>query len=288
MKVGVVGANGQLGSDIVKAFLENGDNVNELNHDQIELEQLNSVEKVLFEFQPDIIVNTAAMHNLDQCEQDPLKSFSVNGIGMRNLALVSKKLDCILVHISTDYVFNGLKKNPYLESDTPSPLNVYGNSKLCGEYFISSIMKKYFILRTSGVYGSSNCRAKGHNFVELMLKLSLERNEIRVVDNEVLTPTYTVNLAKQIIKLVMTKHFGLYHATSQGQCSWYEFANKIFQITGTKIKLSKADAHEFPTKTPRPRYSVLKNHHLQNLSIDCMPDWEFALKEYLEVRNGTQ
>jgi dTDP-4-dehydrorhamnose reductase len=284
MKVGVIGANGQLGSDVVLAFLENGDNVIKLNHDKIELEQFESVEKVLSDAQPEVIVNTAAMHHLDQCEQDPVKSFKVNGIGLRNLALVSKKMNCILVQISTDYVFDGRKQKPYLESDPPAPLNVYGNTKLCGEYFIASIMKNYFILRTSGVYGSIPCRAKGQNFVELMLKLAKERNEIRVVDNEVLTPTYTISLAKQIVNLTMTKYFGLYHATSQGHCSWYEFAKKIFQITGTKIKLYKADSSEFSAKTPRPSYSVLDNHCLQSLNLDCMPHWEVSLKQYLDFR----
>ena len=216
MKVGVIGANGQLGSDVVLAFLENGDDVIELNHDKIELEQFENVERILSDSQPEIIINTAAMHHLDKCEQNPVKSFTVNGIGLRNLALISKKLNCILVHMSTDYVFDGRKKKPYLESDIPSPLNVYGNTKLCGEYFISSIMKKFFILRTSGVYGTVPCRAKGHNFIELMLKLAKEKKEIRVVDNEVLTPTYIVSLAKQIVKLTMTKHFGLFHVTSQG------------------------------------------------------------------------
>ena len=284
MRVGVIGANGQLGSDVVLAFLENGDDVIELNHDKIELEQFENVERILSDSQPEIIINTAAMHHLDKCEQNPVKSFTVNGIGLRNLALISKKLSCVLVHISTDYVFDGRKKKPYLESDIPSPLNVYGNTKLCGEYFISSIMKKFFILRTSGVYGTVPCRAKGHNFIELMLKLAKEKKEIRVVDNEVLTPTNTVDLAKQIVKLTKTRHFGLYHATSQGQCSWYEFAKNIFHFTDTKIKLSKADPFEFKAKTNRPNYSVLENYHLQSLNLDCMPHWEVALKNYLQIR----
>ena len=285
MKVGVIGANGQLGSDLVGSFLENGDSVIQLNHDKIELEKYESVEEVLFKAQPEIIVNTAAMHHLEKCEQNPVKSFMVNGIGLRNLALVSKKLNSILVHISTDYVFDGKKLEPYLESDPPAPLNVYGNTKLCGEYFVSSIMKDYFIIRTSGVYGNMPCRAKGHNFVELMLKLAREKSEVRVVDNEILTPTYTVSLAKQIVKLTLSKHFGLFHATSKGQCSWYEFAERIFQITNTKIKLSKADPSEFPAKTTRPRYSVLQNHNLQTLNMDIMPSWEDALQEYIDIRN---
>ena len=146
MKVGVIGANGQLGSDVVLAFLENGDDVIELNHDKVELERFETIDNVLSEVQPEVIINTAAMHHLDQCEQDLVKFFSFNGIGLRNLALVSKKLDSILVEISTDYSLNGSKQKPYLESDPPAPLNVYGNTKLCGEYFIASIMKNYFKL----------------------------------------------------------------------------------------------------------------------------------------------
>ena len=284
MKVGVIGANGQLGSDVVLAFLENGDDVIELNHERIELENFGNVEKILHELQPEIIINTAAMHNVDKCEQNPLKSFSVNGIGLKNLGIICKKLDCILVHISTDYVFNGMKKKPYLESDIPSPLNVYGNTKLCGEYFVSSIMEKYFILRTSGIYGKIPCRAKGNNFIELMLKLSKEKKEIRVVNNEILTPTNTVDLAKQIVKLSLTSHFGLYHATSQGECSWYEFAKKIFNFTDTKVILTIADPLEFKGKTTRPTYSVLENFRLQSLDLDLMPHWEDSLKKYLKIR----
>ena len=285
MKVGIIGANGQLGTDLALAFLENGDDVVELNHDVIEIEQFENVEKVLLGSQLDIIINTAAMHHVEKCEQNPIKSFSVNGIGLKNLGIICKKLNCILVHISTDYVFNGNKKSPYLESDIPSPLNVYGNTKLCGEHFISSIMEKYFIIRTSGIYGKVPCRAKGHNFIELMLKLSKEKKEIRVVDNEILTPTNTLDLAKQIVKLSLTSHFGLYHVTSQGQCSWYEFAKKIFHESNTKVKLSIADPLEFKGKTARPIYSVLENYRLQSLGLDFMPHWEDSLSKYLQIRN---
>ena len=146
-------------------------------------------------------------------------------------------------------------------------------------------MEKYFILRTSGIYGKIPCRAKGNNFIELMLKLSKEKKEIRVVDNEILTPTNTLDLANQIVKLSLTNNFGLFHATSQGQCSWYEFAKKIFYLTNTKVKLSIADPLEFKGKTARPLYSVLENYRLQSLELDFMPHWEDSLRKYLQIRN---
>jgi dTDP-4-dehydrorhamnose reductase len=235
-------------------------------------------------------VNTAAMHNVDACEREPAKAFAVNGIGARNLAILSNKLDFVLLHISTDYVFDGTKRTPYIETDCPRPLNVYGNTKLAGEYFVHTLARKHFVLRVSGLYGTNPCRAKGgSNFVNLMLKLSKERDEVRVVDDEVLTPTFTEDIAKQLVSMREMKEYGLYHATAQGSCSWYRFAAKIFELSGVKIKLSVAGPNEFPMKVPRPKYSVLENSRLKALNLDVMPAWEDGLRRYLqkigELRN---
>jgi dTDP-4-dehydrorhamnose reductase len=284
VKIIVIGANGQLGCDVCTAFSAGGHEVIPLNHDTADIAVYESIKAPLEKARPDVIVNTAAMHNVDACEADPVRSFEVNGIGARNLALIANELDATLFYLSTDYVFDGLKMAPYVETDYPIPLNAYGNSKLAGEAFIRSIAKKHFVVRVSGLYGTNPCRAKGgNNFVKLMLKLSKERDEIRVVDDEVLTPTYTGDVAKQIVAMTDMDAYGLYHTTSQGGCSWYRFASKIFEISGTQIKLSIARSDEFPMKVPRPKYSVLENAGLKVLGMDLMPDWQDGLRRYLAI-----
>jgi len=282
MRVAVIGANGQLGCDVCTAFLDNGCEVIPLNHDIIDVADFNSAETSLEQTKPNVIVNTAAMHNVDACEREPGKAFAANGIGARNLAILSNKLDFVLFHISTDYVFDGNKRTPYIETDCPRPLNVYGNTKLAGEYFVQALAKRYFILRVSGLYGTNPCRAKGgSNFVNLMLKLAKERDEVRVVDDEELTPTFTEDVAKQVVSLREVGKYGLYHATAQGSCSWYKFAHKIFSLSGAKVKLLIADPNEFPMKVPRPKYSVLENAGLKAFNLDIMPHWEDGLRRYL-------
>ena len=281
MKVAVIGANGQLGSDICKVYRQAGDNAHELCHDQIDI-AFPSCFAVIKNIKPDLLINTASMHQVESCEEDPQKSFLVNGLGARNLAIISKKLKLPLVHISTDYVFDGLKRSPYIESDMPSPLNVYGNTKLSGEIFIMNTTELFFIVRVSGLFGHSPCRAKGGlNFVRLMLKLAKEHNEVRVVDDEILSPTYTFDIAKQLEKLTRTEKYGLYHMASKGSCSWYVFADKIFELTKTVVNLKRASPGEFQSKVPRPKYSVLKNAHLAAEGLDIMPHWVDGLKRYL-------
>src|SRR5579871_4168128 len=161
MKIAVVGSNGQLGSDVAAAFAKNGDEVVPLTHSDIELSNLESVSGCLQVVRPDVVVNTAAMHHVENCEREPEKAFAVNGLGSRNLALVVRDLGAALMHVSTDYVFDGAKGTPYEESDAPNPLNVYGNTKLSGEYFVRGTVEKHFVLRVSAIYGRSPCRAKG-------------------------------------------------------------------------------------------------------------------------------
>ena len=282
MKVAVIGANGQLGCDVCAAFSSSGHKVIPLNHDIVDIADYESINGPLKKAKTDVIVNTAAMHNVDSCEGNPLKAFEVNALGARNLALIANELDATLFYLSTDYVFDGSKMAPYVETDYPIPLNVYGNSKLAGESFVRSITKKYFIVRVSGLYGANPCRAKGgNNFVKLMLKLCKERDEIRVVDDEVLTPTFTGDVARQIVVMADMNKYGLYHATAQGACSWYRFAAKIFELSGTQIKLSVAGPNEFPMKVPRPKYSVLENAALMAHGMDLMPDWQVGLKRYM-------
>jgi dTDP-4-dehydrorhamnose reductase len=282
MKVAVIGSDGQLGSDVVAAFAAQGDEVCSLTHANIELTELDSVSTCLNEVKPDLIVNTAAMHHVERCEQEPEKAFAVNALGSKNLALVARELDAILMHVSTDYVFDGAKRAPYEEQDAPRPLNVYGNTKLAGEYFVRSTNDKHFVLRTSGLYGKSPCRGKGGlNFVDLMLKLGKERGKVRVVNSEEVTPTSTAELARQMVFLSRTSDYGLFHATAEGSCTWYDFAREIFSIAGLPAEVEIANPHEFPAKVPRPTYSVLENSALKAHGINCFGSWQEGLRHYL-------
>lgn len=284
MRVAVIGSNGQLGVDAAEAFRATGDTVLALSHDDIEIGNLDSVAAALTGAKPAVVVNTAAMHHVEKCEIDPERAFAVNALGVRNLAMVSQDLGAALIHVSTDYVFDGSKGTPYVETDAPRPLNVYGNSKLSGEYFVRCTAEKHFVLRTSAIYGKNPCRAKGGlNFVELMLKLAKERGEVRVVDNEFVTPTYTRELARQMVVLSRSEVYGLYHATGEGGCSWLEFAEEIFAATGTQVCVNAAALNECPAKVPRPKYSVLENRGLNVLGLNVFRPWRDGLWEYLGV-----
>lgn len=283
MKVAVIGADGQLGTDICKALENSSHQLIPLTIEHIDITRMDSVSSVLGEAKPGLVVNTAAFHDVPKCESEPETAFSVNGIGARNVANVCNDIDAVLMHVSTDYVFDGAKKAPYIESDRPVPLNVYANTKLSGEHFVESIAKKYYIPRVSGIYGKAPCMGKGgNNFVELMLKLSKSRPEVRVVDDEFLTPTSTVEVSRQVLKMIDTQpEYGLYHCTAEGSCSWYEFAKEIFDITKPDIKFNKAQPGEFKVEVNRPTYSVLENKHLKDLGIDVFRHWKEGLKEYL-------
>lgn len=283
MKIAVIGADGQLGSDVVRAFAKHGDEVRAMTHSEIEIADIDSVSRALRESRPDVVVNTAAMHHVEKCQDEPHRAFAVNALGARNLALVTQETRVVLMHVSTDYVYDGRKGSPYEEGDAPQPLNVYGNSKLAGEYFVRSVTEKYFVVRTSALYGKSACRAKGgRNFIQLMLKLAKERDEIRVVDDEVVSPTSTAELARQLVTLSRSDCYGLYHATAEGSCSWFKFAQTIFSLTSTRIKLNVAPPDEFPAKVPRPKYSVLENGALKRQGLNQFDLWQNELRVYLE------
>ena len=285
MKVAVLGSNGQLGSDVCAAFLRNGDKVLALTHSDLEVTSGPIVDAVLSASMPEFIVNTAAMHHVDKCEADPIGAFNANAIGAKHVAEWAQRADATVAYLSTDYIFDGKKAAPYLETDVAAPLNVYGISKLAGEHFTAAIAAKYFVLRVSAIYGHQPCRAKGGlNFVELMLKLSQERDELRVVDDEFVTPTPTSQIAEQLVALSRSNDYGLYHGTAEGSCSWYEFAREIFRVTGTKILLEKARPGEFPAKVPRPKYSVLENRALKVNQLNVFTDWRVGLDGYLRDR----
>lgn len=289
MKVIVIGADGQLGKDICAALEQNNDTVVPLTIENIEISDPVSVEQAITANAPcDAVINTAAFHNVPKCEENPVKAFKVNGLGALYLSRICNHHDIPLMHVSTDYVFDGVKQAPYFEEDTPLPLNVYANTKLAGEHFVASTAKKYFILRVSGIYGTNPCLAKGYNFVDLMLKLSKEREEVRVVDDEILTPTFTEDIAAQAVHMLHHNAAnGIYHVTNEGSCSWYEFAREIFDITNTKTTLNKAAPGEFAITVNRPSYSVLENKHLKDQGLNIMPHWKDAIKRYLHKKYGT-
>lgn len=282
MKVAVVGANGQLGRDVASTFSRSGHEVFGLTHEQIEIANLDSVVRVLGTIRPELVVNTGAMHHVEKCEAQPELAYAVNALGARNLATAARDLGSVLMHVSTDYVFDGTKDSPYEETDNPQPLSVYGNTKLSGEHYICATIEKHFVLRTSAIYGVNPCRAKGMNFIELMIKLARERGEVHVVDDEIVTPTSTAELAKQMLLLSGSDSFGLYHATAEGSCSWFEFAQVIFAATNTKVKLTPAAAGEFPAKVPRPKYSVLENQALKHHGLNIFRQWEDGLSQYVQ------
>ncbi|MHB8440056.1 MAG: dTDP-4-dehydrorhamnose reductase [Acidimicrobiales bacterium] len=283
MKIAVIGGNGQLGSDVGLAFVDAGHEVVGLDHTAIEIVDAGSVERTLAAHRPDVVVNTAAMHNVEHCEQEPGRAFEVNGVGPLVLARASSSLGFKLIQISTDYVFDGRRSVPYAETDRPAPLNVYGVTKLSGEHAVLAASPRAVVVRTSGLYGAHPCRAKGGlNFVELMLKLGHDRERVRVVTDETVSPTYTWDLARQLVALGETEEYGLFHATSQGACTWNEFARVIFEIEGLPVIVEAATAEDIPQKVPRPKYSVLDNVRLRSLGLDLMPTWETAVRRYLE------
>jgi len=288
MRVAVIGGNGQLGREVASAFAHEGHAVTNFTHQDVEIYALESVRTSLAAIRPEVVVNTAAFHHVEKCEAEPGLAFAINGIGARNLALVTAETDAKLLHISTDYVFDGQKGTPYVEEDVPAPLNVYGNTKLSGEFFVRSVNPRHFVVRTSAIYGENPCRAKGGlNFVELMLKLSKEKTELRVVDDEFVSPTPAAQIAQQLVAMSRSTDYGLYHATTEGSCSWFEFASAIFELTNTKIRLEPARPGEFPAKVARPKYSVLENRALKSKSLSVFTHWKVGLEKYLARRAQT-
>jgi dTDP-4-dehydrorhamnose reductase len=282
VRVAVIGANGQLGTDVCAAYRSAGHDVLELVHADVDIRDRDAVHRVLTPATLDLVVNTAAMHNVEACESDADAALAVNATGAYNLATAGCDLGFALLHVSTDYVFDGSKGRPYVESDAPNPLSVYGRTKLEGEELIRETLPKHFIVRTSGLYGRAACRAKpSGNFIQRMLWLARERGEVRVVTDEIVTPTYTEDLARQIVRLSESPNYGLYHATSQGETSWFDYASAIFDLGGMQVHMTPAASRDFPQKAPRPKYSVLENEALRRAGLDIMPHWRESLARYL-------
>lgn len=285
MKVAIIGIEGQLGRDVAAALSEH--DIVSLAHPVLDICDAEATTAVIADNSPAWVINCAAMTNVDKCETEPEPAFQVNAIAARNVAEACRTADARLVHISTDYVFDGDKATAYVETDAVRPINAYGMSKLVGEWMVADACPQHYIVRTSGLYGLHQCRGKGTNFVETMLRLGGERSELKVVDDERLTPTYTPDLAVQLERLLAAPpQPGIYHATNSGECSWFEFATEIFRLSGIDVRVEGIASSEWPTKTRRPRNSVLDNRALREAGIDVMPQWHTSLAEYLGARLG--
>ncbi len=284
MRIAITGANGQLGTDLVRVLRDGGHDVVPWTHEEIELADGDCTQRTVQSAEPDAVIHTAAMHNVDDCEADPIRAFQVNALGSRDLARACEDAGAWLIGISTDYVFDGDRDEPYREGDCPRPLNAYGITKLAGEAFALASASRCTVMRVSGLYGWAPCRAKGLNFVDLMCKLGREREEVRVVDNETVTPTLTLDIARQVEALLASPVMGVVHATAEGQCTWHEFAAEIFRLANLPARLNVAGPDEFPAKVPRPAFSVLENARLKTEGLNRMRHWKEGLKTYLEGR----
>lgn len=285
MKVAVTGAKGQLGSDLCRALHDF--EVIPFTHADIEIGDMASVREAMVKHKPAVIINTAAYVRVDDCEDEGERASRVNALGARNVAVVAQELGAKLVQISTDYVFGGeaeLRTTPYTEFDTPIPLNIYGKSKLVGENLVRHFCLRHFVIRASALFGVAGSSGKGGNFIETMLRLGGERDELRVVSDQVFSPTYTADLARKIAQLVTTEYYGIFHITNRGACSWYEFTAEILRLAGLKTAVVPITSDQYPQKAPRPRYSVLDNYHLRLLGMDDMRPWQEALEDYLVAR----
>ena len=276
-KIIVTGCNGQLGRAINQIY-ENSTEYECVNTDVAELDitNIDAVTKMVAEVKPYAIINCAAHTNVDACETDVDNAYKINAIGPRNLSIAATKNQAKMIHISTDYVFGGDATSPYLEFDSTGPKSMYGKTKLAGEEFVKAFADRYFIVRTAWLYGD------GKNFVKTMLRLSETNDEVRVVSDQVGSPTSTKELASMIAHLIPTDNYGLFHGTCEGVCSWADFTEEIFRLKGLSTKVNHITSAEFAAAAPRPAYSVLENYMLKLTTDYRFADWHDAIAEYLK------
>jgi dTDP-4-dehydrorhamnose reductase len=280
MVVLVTGANGQLGQSI-KFIAEKYPNIQFVYTDfqEMDITNFQNCQTIFSNYQPHFCINTAAYTAVDKAESEAEKAHLINAVGAENLAKVCKEYDTILLHVSTDFVFDGTSKTPYLESDIPNPQSVYGQTKLDGELAIQENWEKHFIVRTSWVYSQF-----GNNFMKTMLRLASERDSISVVADQIGTPTNAVDLAEVLIKIIVScqtepvEVFGIYNFSNEGQCSWYDFAKEIFHQKGISIDLKPIPTSAYPTPAKRPAYSVLDKSKIKNMFNIEIKAWEESLK----------
>ncbi|KLV32782.1 dTDP-4-dehydrorhamnose reductase [Priestia megaterium] len=276
-KVLITGANGQLGKELVELFTEKGFEVYGFGRDKMDITNQAQVQEVISTLKPNIVIHSAAHTQVDLAESEPEQAFSINAYGTRNVAVAAEAVGAKLVYVSTDYVFDGTNDEPYNEFSPTSPLGVYGRSKLAGEQFVRDLHSKFFIVRTSWVYGKH-----GANFVKTMLKLGKERKELSVVADQRGCPTYTLDLANAILELVDTQKYGVYHVSNSGSCSWYEFAKEIFEISEMKVQVNPCTTADFPRPAARPANSVFEHMSIKLNSFSPIRPWKEALSSFLK------
>lgn len=277
MKVLVTGVKGQLGYDVMAELAKRNIESIGVDIDEMDITDKISVEKVIGEAAPDVVVHCAAYTAVDAAEDNEALCRRVNADGTRNIAVVCKKLDCKMVYISTDYVFDGQGTRPWEPDDERHPLNVYGQTKYEGELAVQENLSKYFIVRIAWVFGKN-----GKNFVKTMLKLAETHDKLTVVNDQFGSPTYTYDLARLLVDMIQTDKYGIYHATNEGICTWYEFACEIFRQAGVKIEVTPVPASEYPTKAKRPENSRLDKSKLTENGFERLPSWQDALRRYIK------
>jgi dTDP-4-dehydrorhamnose reductase len=284
MKVLVTGCNGQLGTDLCVVLHDH--ELIPLRHADLDITDIQAVQNAFENYLPDVIINTAAYVRVDDCETNQNLAFRVNAEGARNVAIQAGQLGAKLFHLSTDYVFGGEgpRFSPFSEYDTPIPLNIYGKSKLAGEEYVRQLCSKHFIIRGSGLFGVAGSSGKGGNFIETILRLARERNELNIVDDQIFSPSYTKDLASKIVDLIDTDFYGTFHITNTGECSWYAFARESFRLAGINVPLIPISSTQYPQKARRPTYSVLGHYHLEQIGMNDLRGWKEALAEYMKEK----
>lgn len=289
MKILITGSKGQLGSQIIHMINKGKSEIGEIpsqyitaevvgvDMEDLDITNLDQVQDFMSKFKPNIVINAAAYTNVDACENNEDIAFKVNALGARNLAISSEKVGAKIIHISTDYVFKGDGNVPYREYDITSPVSVYGKTKLAGENFVREFSKKYFILRTSWLYGYY-----GNNFVKTILKAGMEKGHLDVVNDQRGNPTNAEDLSHHILKLALSEEYGTYHCTAIGECSWYDFACKIIEYAGVKCTVSPMTSDKLTRAAKRPSYSSLDNMMLRCTVGDEMREWQESLKMFIE------
>lgn len=284
MKILIIGKTGQLGSALIKDAIALGYNVFAPAKHELDITNKQSFLTAMKLFSPDVVINTAAYHNVPLCEVNPMKAFQVNCIAVKEMAEISSDFNTWFISFSTDYVFNGKKGEPYTESDTPTPLQIYGLSKLAGEYAALSYPNS-IIIRTCGLYGLQGATSKGGNFVDNRIKDSEKNARLEVSNDQTVSPTYAGDLSKTVLQLIThpLKESGIYHLVNQGYCTWYEFTKEIFNIMGINIELVPVDRKGKTGNMRRPLFSALKNEKAEKIGID-LPDWRDGLIRYLNTK----
>jgi dTDP-4-dehydrorhamnose reductase len=278
VRILITGGGGQLATALRGVLA--GEDLAVPTAEELDITRADAVAKGIGDFAPDVVINTAAIPQVEACELHPEQAMEVNCLGVRNVAMACQDQGAALVQLSTDYVFSGDKTTPYTEEDTPQPLNVYGVSKLAAEHLVQSICPRHYLVRTAGLFGTANGVTAG-NFVLTMLRLAQEGRQIRVITDQVLSPTYTVDLAAKIAQVLHTERYGIYHIVNQGQCSRFELAQKIFEFAGVAVDLVPVTTKGFGGGASRPSYTVLRNARLASMGLDDLRPWEAALAAHL-------